>query len=280
MEPNKQEQLHQTLQLFENLWSTFFQSDGAQGKFQPVSGAIDENEATITQKDQVDGASGAAEQKKKDEEEAKKALHSESVLYVGYYSAHEQTVDEEASKREKLVRRALLTTLESTTIRYFVIDDKSIMLPRSLHNLFFSRSKREFLWDFVIVDGRSSSAQDAAPVPTERLRSLMALLLVRDMPDIGRSFARAAEALVLSPAAAAASGGRSRDAAAAAAAAILAGPREQFSDEMAMDAWRAMARKVAEKMTPRRCRVKQKHFVLLWECVTSILLFFFLRSLS
>ncbi len=129
------------------------------------------------------------------------------------------------------------------------------------------------------MDGRSSSGQDGAPVPTERLRSLMALLLVRDMPDIGRSFARAAEALVLSPAAAAASGGRSRDAAAAAAAAILAGPREQFSDEMAMDAWRAMARKVAEKMTPRRCRVKQKHCAFVGMCDVSVIIFF-LRSLS
>ncbi len=48
-------------------------------------------------------------------------LHSEAVFYVGYYSTHELTVDEEAAGREGHVRQALQETMEKTALRFVCI---------------------------------------------------------------------------------------------------------------------------------------------------------------
>ncbi len=83
----------------------FAQDDGSLGVFQPVSKAIDDGEKG--DKKVVESTGGAQ----------RETLQSESVLYLGYYSSHEQTVDEQAERREDAVRKAIKTTLEKTATR-------------------------------------------------------------------------------------------------------------------------------------------------------------------
>ena len=73
------------------------------GIFQPVSRAIDENAKVELWEAGI--------------EMGRKRLHSESVLYVGYYSSHEQTVDEEATRREQALRHLISKTLKKTASR-------------------------------------------------------------------------------------------------------------------------------------------------------------------
>ncbi len=91
----------------------FKERDKSRGVFHPVANVIDSPAASVR---------GQTPSKKDG------GLQSESVFYMGYYTSHEQSVDEEIKRREQDLRSTIVGTLDQAAKRFTFNENKLSLL--------------------------------------------------------------------------------------------------------------------------------------------------------